>query len=197
MSTPSDNPASSTPASPPPPPVAIYTGPTPNPPPARARAKQQAQEIGQRIRTFRLQRNLTQGRLVELLGHGHEKWLSRIENGHQLITLSILEEIAQVLDVPLDALLKENPNPPDPKAIGARLRTARQQRGWTQAQVIESLGRGTTTWLSGIETGRRQLRPASLEKLAQIYNLTTADLLGDRPLPAPVPANGPAPPDVS
>src|SRR5947209_14720799 len=105
MSTPSDNPASSTPASPPPPPVAIYTGPTPNPPPARARAKQQAQEIGQRIRTFRLQRNLTQGRLVELLGHGHEKWLSRIENGHQLITLSILEEIAQVLDVPLDALL--------------------------------------------------------------------------------------------
>jgi transcriptional regulator with XRE-family HTH domain len=143
-----------------------------------------------------LQRNLTQARLVELIGHGHAKWLSRIENGHQLITLSTLEEIAQILDVPLDALLKASPTPPDPKALGARLRAARQQQGWTQAQAIERLGYSTATWLSGIETGRRQLRPASLEKLARIYHLTVADLLGDAPLPAPAPPDSSAPPDA-
>lgn len=193
MATPPDNPPADAPPLPPPPPVAIYSGPGPNPPPARPRARQQAREIGQRIRTFRLQRNLTQGRLIELLGHGHEKWLSRIENGHQLISISTLREIAEILGVPLEALLQENPRPPDPKAIGPRLRAARLQQGLTQAQVIERLGSGTTTWLSGIETGRRQLRPTSLEKLAQIYGLTIADLLGDQPLPSLAPADS-APP---
>jgi transcriptional regulator with XRE-family HTH domain len=81
--------------------------------------------------------------------------------------------------------------------VGARLRTARQQQGWTQAQAIARLGYSTATWLSGIETGRRQLRPASLENLAQIYQLTVADLLGDSPLPAPSPPNASAPPDTA
>jgi transcriptional regulator with XRE-family HTH domain len=180
---------------PPPPPGAIDPGPSPNPSPGRLRAKQQAREIGQRIRALRRQRNLTQARLVARLGHGHEKWLSRLVNGHQLITLSTLGEIAEVLDVPLAALLHANPASPDPKAVGARLRAARQQQGWTQAQAIARLGYSTATWLSGIETGRRHLRPASLEKLARLYQLSVADLLGASPLPAPAPTDSSAPPD--
>jgi transcriptional regulator with XRE-family HTH domain len=180
---------------PPPPPGAIDPGPSPNPSPGRLRAKAQAREIGQRIRSFRRQRNLTQARLVARLGHGHEKWLSRIENGHQLITLSTLGEIAEVLDVPLAALLHANPASPDPKVIGARLRAARQQQGWTQAQAIARLGYSTATWLSGIETGRRHLRPASLEKLARLYQLSVADLLGVAPPSAPASTDSSAPPD--
>jgi transcriptional regulator with XRE-family HTH domain len=178
-----------------PPPAAIHPDPPPNRSRSRSRAKAQAREIGQRIRALRQQRNLTQARLVARLGHGHEKWLSRIENGHQLITLSTLGEIAEVLDVPLDALLQANPALRDPKAVGARLRAARQQQGWTQAQAIERLGYSTATWLSGIETGRRQLRPASLEKLARLYQRSVADLLDDEPLPAPTPPATSAPPD--
>src|SRR5690348_1024305 len=120
MSRPAHKPPGNT-ADDPPPAAAKHPVPPPNPSRGRSRAKQQAREIGQRIRALRLQRNLTQARLVELMGHSHEKWLSRIENGHQLITLSTLDEIAQVLEVRLDALLQATPTPPDPKAIGARL----------------------------------------------------------------------------
>src|SRR5690242_11229740 len=84
---------------------------------------------------------------------------------------------------------------PDPKAVGARLRAARLQQGWPQAQAIARLGHSTATWLSGIETGRRHLRPASLEKLAQLYQLSVADLLGAGPLPALTPPDASAPPD--
>src|SRR5689334_147913 len=118
MSRSADKPSGNTPAVPPPPPEASHPAHTLHRPRGRPRAKQQAREIGQRIRALRLQRNLTQARLVELIGHGHEKWLSRIENGQQLITLSTLDEIAQVLDVPLDALLHANPAPPGPKDVG-------------------------------------------------------------------------------
>jgi transcriptional regulator with XRE-family HTH domain len=164
----------------------IYPGPLRRTPtvPARNRRKdtrQKAKEIGENIRTIRMNRNMMQQDLIDLLGHGTTTWLSRIENGHQLITFTILEEIADVLGVSLDELRSSTPvmRAPDPKIYGPRLRALRKQRGLSQTQVTELLGHGDAKWLSGIETGQRTTRTTSIEKLAEIFEVSVADLLAE------------------
>jgi transcriptional regulator with XRE-family HTH domain len=55
----------------------------------------------------------------------------------------------------------------------------RKQRGLSQTQVTALLGHGDAKWLSGIETGQRSTRPPNLEKLAQIFDVSVADLLAE------------------
>jgi transcriptional regulator with XRE-family HTH domain len=164
----------------------ISPGPARRPPagPARNRrneTRQKAREIGTNIRTIRMNRNLMQQDLIDLLGHGTTTWLSRIENGHQLITFTILEEIAEALGVSLDDLRASTPvmRAPDPKLYGPRLRALRKQRGLSQTQVTARLGHGDAKWLSGVETSQRSTRPPNLAKLAQIFDVSVADLLAE------------------
>ena len=172
----------------------VYPGPSPRdtPPPTRTRrrqdTKQKAKEIGQNIRTTRLQSNMTQPDLIARLGHGTSTWLSRIENGHQLITLTILEEIAEALEVSLDELRASNPpvSEPDPQIYGPRIRALRQQQGLTQVQLLEKLGHGDGKWLSGVEHGQHRVRPANLENLARALGVSVNDLIAETsPLDSP------------
>jgi len=41
------------------------------------------------------------------------------------------------------------------------------------------LGHGDAKWLSGIETGQRTTRTTSIEKLAEIFGVSVADLLAE------------------
>ena len=74
-----------------------------------------------------------------------------------------------------------NLRPQDPKTLGARLRLARESRGWTQQQVAERLGLSRTTMVA-IEKGERQLKPEELVRLAEEYGLDLSELL-QRPAP--------------
>lgn len=69
--------------------------------PARRRA------IGAVIRSTRLHRNLTQEQLAEKAGGLDRKTISRIENGHMSPILDHLLLIADALDVPLSALVRD------------------------------------------------------------------------------------------
>jgi transcriptional regulator with XRE-family HTH domain len=164
----------------------IYPGPSRRPPPNPARnrrkdTREKAREIGTNIRTIRMNRNMMQQDLIDLLGHGTTTWLSRIENGHQLITFTILEEIADALGVSLDDLRSRTPimRAPAPQLYGPRLRALRKQRGLSQTQVTARLGHGDAKWLSGVETSQRSTRPPNLAKLAQIFDVSVADLLAE------------------
>lgn len=64
----------------------------------------------------------------------------------------------------------------DPRALGARLRRARDSRGFTQAEVAGRLGMARTT-LVAIERGDRQLRPEELVELASLYARSVSELL--------------------
>ena len=72
------------------------------------------------------------------------------------------------------------------QALGARLRKAREARGWTQAEVAERLGIARTT-LVAIEQGQRQVRAEELIELAGLYGRSVSELLQ---APAPVEAFG-------
>jgi Zn-dependent peptidase ImmA (M78 family)/DNA-binding XRE family transcriptional regulator len=69
---------------------------------------------------------------------------------------------------PLDVL--------DPRALGARLREARESRGWTQQQLAERLGMARTTIVS-IEKGERRLKPEELVALATQLGRSVSELL--------------------
>lgn len=69
----------------------------------------------------------------------------------------------------------------DHQALGARLRMARESRRYTQQQIAERLGMSRTTMVA-IEKGERQLKPAELVRLAEVYGLDLSELL-QRPTP--------------
>lgn len=68
------------------------------------------------------------------------------------------------------------PNSVDPRDLGARLRKAREARGWTQQQSAEELGVARTT-LTAIEKGERKIRPEELTHLARLYGRKVSWLL--------------------
>lgn len=64
----------------------------------------------------------------------------------------------------------------NPKALGTRLRLAREARKWTQKAVADKLGVARTT-LVAIEKGERRLQPAELVRLAKLYGRRLNELL--------------------
>lgn len=71
-------------------------------------------------------------------------------------------------DEPLDDL--------DPRSLGATLRQAREDRGWTQERVAQHLGVARTT-IVAIEKGERRVKPEELVELATLYGRRLSSLL--------------------
>lgn len=70
--------------------------------------------------------------------------------------------------------------------VGQRIRAIREERGWTQTDLAARLQR-TQTAVSYWESGRRGLSLDDLVEVAGILGVSTAELLPDRPVRAPMP----------
>jgi len=69
--------------------------------------------IGDRLRALREQKNLSQGHIEKRTGL-LRCYVSRVENGHTVPSVSTLEKWARALDVPLYQIFYEGENPPAP-----------------------------------------------------------------------------------
>jgi Zn-dependent peptidase ImmA (M78 family)/DNA-binding XRE family transcriptional regulator len=69
---------------------------------------------------------------------------------------------------PLDAI--------EPRILAARLREAREARGWTQQQLAERLGMARTT-IVAIEKGERRLRPQEIIDFASLLGRSVSEFL--------------------
>jgi transcriptional regulator with XRE-family HTH domain len=69
--------------------------------------------IGERLRALRAQKNLSQGHIEKRTGL-LRCYVSRVENGHTVPSVSTLEKWARALDVPLYQIFYEGENPPAP-----------------------------------------------------------------------------------
>lgn len=70
-------------------------------------------------------------------------------------------------------------NSPDiiqPRILGARLREAREARGWTQQQLAERLKLARTTVVA-IEKGERRLKPAEIIEITSVLGLDISEVL--------------------
>jgi Zn-dependent peptidase ImmA (M78 family)/DNA-binding XRE family transcriptional regulator len=70
--------------------------------------------------------------------------------------------------------------------VGQRIRAMREDRGWSQADLAARLGR-TQTAVSYWESGNRAIGVDDLVELAEVFGVTTGQLLPDTPR-RPVPA---------
>lgn len=59
------------------------------------------------------------------------------------------------------------------KHLGERIRRAREQRGWTQGELAQHLGKNATT-VSNYETGTRTIRVTELPELARVLQVPVA-----------------------
>jgi transcriptional regulator with XRE-family HTH domain len=67
--------------------------------------------IGERLRTFREQKKLSQGDIEKRTGL-LRCYISRVENGHTVPAIETLEKCARALEVPLYALFYDGEEPP-------------------------------------------------------------------------------------
>src|SRR3954465_855857 len=67
-------------------------------------------------------------------------------------------------------------NTADLRALGARIREARESTGWTQQQLADHLSMSRTT-IVAIEKGERRLKPAELIQAASLLGRKVSDLL--------------------
>ena len=76
-------------------------------------------------------------------------------------------------------------------ALSDRLRELRESRHFTQQQVCDRVVPTVTkAAVSGWESGKSRPRFATLHQLADLYNVTVADLLGEDAEPVPFRASG-------
>ena len=75
--------------------------------------------IGKRIRQLREMRKLSQGDIQETTGL-LRCYISRVENGHTVLSLETLERFAGALGVPLYQLFCENGHPPETSHLTPR-----------------------------------------------------------------------------
>ncbi len=67
--------------------------------------------IGDRLRTFREEKNLSQGDIEKRTGL-LRCYISRVENGHTVPAIETLEKMARAFEVPLYQLFYEGEEPP-------------------------------------------------------------------------------------
>ena len=109
--------------------VPQQTGPTPEPAPIN---------IGVTIRSFRLQRGMSQGDIEKRTGL-LRCYLSRVENGHTVPSLDTLQKIASALDLPLSQFFAEDHvRESVPRDAGAAAMGGEEIRFLTQVQKYSS-----------------------------------------------------------
>ncbi len=77
---------------------------------------QAAMNIGVTIRSFRLQKGMSQGDIEKRTGL-LRCYLSRVENGHTVPSIETLQKIAGALDLPLSHMFNDQPAPRDLPAL--------------------------------------------------------------------------------
>jgi len=78
--------------------------------------------IGDRLRTLREERNLSQGDIEKRTGL-LRCYLSRVENGHTVPSVETLEKLAWAFEVPLYKLFYDGDEPPKPENLPKRIST--------------------------------------------------------------------------
>jgi transcriptional regulator with XRE-family HTH domain len=115
--------------------------------------------IGDRLRTLREQKNLSQGQIEKRTGL-LRCYISRVENGHTVPSIETLEKMSRALEVPLYQLFYEGDDvPTPPKAI-------RNAPSWGASAKEARLLRQFRTLLSRTGDSDRQLLLHMARKMA-------------------------------
>ena len=120
--------------------------------------------IGETIRNFRLQRNMSQGDIEKRTGL-LRCYISRVENGHTVPSLETLERLAAALELPLFQLFYEGDEPPPLPNLSKRPSTEELALDPEQEKELRFFDK-VKRLLSKIDEKDRQLLLYMAQKLA-------------------------------
>ena len=120
--------------------------------------------IGDRLRTLREAKNLSQGDIEERTGL-FRCYVSRVEGGYTVPMLDTLEKFARALEIPIYQLFYEGPNPPAPPPLPHR--TTAGETEWGSSRREARLLLQFQRLLSRINEKDRHLLLFTAQKLAR------------------------------
>jgi transcriptional regulator with XRE-family HTH domain len=153
-----------------------------------------ARLFGEKLRSLRQRHKLTQVDLAERLRLASQGYIADLEAGDEVPSLDLVVRVARVFAVSIDYLLRDtlaveelvpstiNARPIEearPGVLGANLRALRLQRGLSQTDLAHQLGLARRGYISNLETGRKAPSLALVVQLADLFGVTTDDLLRD------------------
>jgi len=110
--------------------------------------------IGERLRSIRKEKNLSQGELEKRTGLSR-CYLSRLENGHTTPSVETLEKLAGALGVPLYKLFYEGEGAPPPPLLPKKARA--KEEAWGSSGKWASFLRQLQGLLGKLEESDRKL----------------------------------------
>jgi transcriptional regulator with XRE-family HTH domain len=120
--------------------------------------------IGERLRTLRKDRNLSQGDIEERTGL-QRCYVSRVENGHTIPSLETLQKMALALEVPLYKFFYEGDEPPQAPPLPIVKKKAAEEWGFS-GKWGQFVGR-LRSLLGKMEENDRQLLLLMAYKMAR------------------------------
>jgi transcriptional regulator with XRE-family HTH domain len=153
-----------------------------------------ARLFGDKLRSLRRQHKLTQVDLAERLRLASQGYIADLEAGDEVPSLDLVVRVARVFDVSTDYLLRDtraveelvastiNAGPIEdarPGVLGANLRALRLQRRLSQTDLAHQLGLARRGYISNLETGRKAPSLDLVVQIADLFGVTTDDLLHD------------------
>ncbi len=127
-------------------------------------SREAAFKVGDRIRLYRREQDLTLTELAALSGLSNT-YLCDIERGAVLPSVNSLKKISSILKTPVDSLI-------GPKNLpGEKLLALRKEHGLTQTQLAEKAGL-STGFIGQLEQGKVQPSLRTLEQISAALNVT-------------------------
>ena len=148
--------------------------------------------FGAKLRHLRRHTGLTQADLAEKLALARLGHVSNLEMGRREPSVDLVIQVAELFGVPTDVLLRDTipvdtlvPGAgmtctlslPRVHEFGENLRSLRKQAGMTQADLAVRLGLTTHVHISVLERGRKAPSLELLLHSADLFGVTTDDLL--------------------
>ncbi len=119
--------------------------------------------IGDRLRTFREQKNLSQGDIEKRTGL-LRCYISRVENGHTVPAIETLEKLARAFEVPLYQIFYDGEEPPKLPNLPNRKTSA--EIAWGSSGKDARFLNRLRNFLGRVEDGDRKLLLSMAQKMA-------------------------------
>lgn len=149
--------------------------------------------FGEKLRALRRQHNLTQAVLAHRLGLASHSHIVKLEAKQDPPSLALIVRTAQFFNISLDYLLRdtlpvneETPSrvtksiiePFNFASFSLNLKNLRQRNGLSQLELARKLNLARQGYVSNLETGRKTPSPELVVSIADLFDVTTDDIVG-------------------
>ena len=136
-------------------------------------------EFGDKIKTIRKQKGLTQTELAKKIGTT-QSTIYKIEKGLRTVPISLLEKFATVLEVSVDTLLgtaKDEQASYENIYTGNKIKNLREENKLTLSELSDELEINVSL-LANFESGFSKVPIDVLIKISKYFNVSIDDLVG-------------------